>query len=46
VQARIKVRARASISVKVSSIIQNRTLINTWWPRSEDVQYVLMSSES
>ena len=31
---------------RVSSIRQNRTMINTRWPRSEDVQHVLMSSES
>ena len=32
--------------VRVSSIRQNRTMINMRWPRSEDVQHVLMSSES
>ena len=40
----IKVRVR--VRVRVSSIRQNRTMINTRWPRSEDVQHVLMSSES
>ena len=38
-------RVSARIEMRISSIIQNRT-INTRWPRSKGAQHVLMSSES